>query len=98
MSKGKWWGIGLLLLIVLSLTGGYIFYANTGGNALSRVVWYYFIRDLPDKKYSWRDFTERGVDQGISGFYAYGDSESLTSGRLRKSSFLFLLSSFFIQL
>jgi hypothetical protein len=73
MTKARWWGIGIFFVIVLTLIGGYLFYVNTGGNALSRVVWHYFIPDLPDKKYSWQDFTERGVEQGISGFYAYGD-------------------------
>ncbi|GMV32195.1 MAG: hypothetical protein DYG85_04195 [Chloroflexi bacterium CFX1] len=75
MSRGKVIGIGIILLIILSLISGYLFYANTGGKALSRVVWHYFFRDLPDKKYSWQDFTERGEGQGISGFYAWGDEE-----------------------
>lgn len=71
--SGKGWMIGVLILIAALLFAGYFFYAKTGGNGLTRVVWHYFIRDLPDKKYDWRDFTDRGVDQGISGFYAYGD-------------------------
>jgi hypothetical protein len=31
-----------------------------------------FFREIPDKKYSWRDFTERGPHEAISGFYAFG--------------------------
>jgi hypothetical protein len=77
MSRGKLLGIGLLM-VVLALLGGYLFYIKTGGVALSKVVWHYFIRDLPDKKYSWREFRDRGVNQGISGFYAYGGKEGFS--------------------
>jgi hypothetical protein len=66
------------VLVILALLGGYFFYARTGGVALSRVVWHYLIRDLPDKKYSWSEFRDRGVNQGISGFYAYGDQEGFS--------------------
>lgn len=73
MSRGKLLGIGLILLAIIALVGGYLFFVSTGGKGLSRVTWHYFIKDLPDKKYSWRDFTDRGPSEGISGFYAYGD-------------------------
>jgi hypothetical protein len=77
MSRGKFLWIGILVLVV-TLVVGYFYFASTGGNALSRVTWNYFIKDLPDKKYSWRDFTDRGVDQGISGFYAYSDQDGFS--------------------
>ncbi|MEN9562534.1 MAG: hypothetical protein RIR73_778, partial [Chloroflexota bacterium] len=35
-------------------------------------------RDIPDKKYSWQDFVDRGAKEGISGFYAYGDAKSFS--------------------
>jgi hypothetical protein len=70
-------GIGLFV-VVMALLGSYMFYIKTGGVALSRVVWHYLIRDLPDKKYSWSEFRDRGVNQGISGFYAYGDQEGFS--------------------
>lgn len=63
MRRAKVLGIGLIILFVLSL-GGYLFYAQTGGKALTRVVIHYFIKDLPDKKYSWQDFTDRGHKEG----------------------------------
>jgi hypothetical protein len=75
MSRGKVLGIGAIVLFALALVGGYLFYAKTGGEALSRVVWHYFFRNLPDKQYGWRDFTDRGSGHDISGFYAWG-SES----------------------
>jgi hypothetical protein len=58
--------------------GGYVFFIQTGGKGLSRVTWHYFLRDLPDKKYSWQDFTERGAKEGISGFYAYGSQNGFS--------------------
>jgi hypothetical protein len=61
MSRGKLWLIFLFLIIIV-LMGGYVFFRQTGGLGLSRVVWHYLFRDLPDKKYSWQDFTERGAN------------------------------------
>lgn len=77
MSRGKWW-LAVIVLIVTILVGGYVFFIQTGGKGLSRVTWHYFLRDLPDKKYSWQDFTERGAKEGISGFYAYGNENGFS--------------------
>lgn len=72
MSRGRVVGISVVILLALVVVS-YLFYTKTGGNALTRVVWHYFIPNIPDKKYSWQDFIDRGATQGISGFYAYGD-------------------------
>lgn len=77
MSKGKWW-IVVLAIIVIILVGSGIFFVKTGGVGLSRVTWNYLLRDIPDKKYSWRDFTDRGTEQGISGFYAFGNENGFS--------------------
>lgn len=77
MSITRWLKIGFLVGFVV-LVASYVFFALTGGHGLSRVVWHYFIRDLPDKKYSWREFGERGASKGISGFYAYGDQDGFS--------------------
>lgn len=77
MSRGKWW-LALLFLIMLVLVGGGVFFIKTGGVGLSRVVWNYLLRDIPDKKYSWRDFTDRGAKEGISGFYAFGNENGFS--------------------
>lgn len=65
----------LFILVVASSSVGYFFY-STGGNGLTRVVLHYLIRDLPDKQYSWRDFTDQGTARKISGFYSSGDKNS----------------------
>lgn len=77
MSKGRRWLIGFALIVTI-LAGGYVFFVKTGGLGLSRVVWHYFLRDLPDKQYSWQDFTERGAKKGISGFYAFGNESGFS--------------------
>ncbi len=78
MGKGKAVGIGIIVIILLTCVSGYLFYVKTGGRGLTRAVWYYFWRDIPDKKYSWREFSDRGVEQGISGFYAFGSETSFS--------------------
>lgn len=73
------WLLVVFFLVVATLSiAGYVFFVKTGGMGLSRVTWYYFVRDLPDKKYSWQDFTDRGVSQGISGFYAFGNQDGFS--------------------
>lgn len=75
MSYGKpWWIAFLFILVSASSSAGYFFY-TTGGNGLARVIAYYLIRDLPDKEYSWRDFTDRGPTHKISGFYSSGNKD-----------------------
>lgn len=76
MNRGRV-GIALLgLVIVLLVTGG--FFVATGGMGLARVAWYYLWREIPDKKYSWQDFSDRGAGKGISGFYAFGSANSFS--------------------
>lgn len=76
MSYGKlWWMVFVIVLVVSSVTG-YSYYAATGGNGLTRVVFYYLIRNIPDKQYDWRDFTDQGTTNKISGFYSSGDKDS----------------------
>lgn len=67
----------LFLLVVASSYIGFFFY-STGGNGLTRVVAHYLIRNLPDKQYSWRDFTDRGATAGISGFYSSGNKDGFS--------------------
>lgn len=77
MSSLKiWWGIVFAFIFGLGVFG-YYFYTS-GGAGLSRVVFNYLIPDLPDKKYDWNDFRYRGEGEKISGFYAFGDSESFS--------------------
>lgn len=77
MSSLKVW-IGIIFILIFSLGVFVSFFYFTGGVGLSRVVFNYLIPDLPDKKYNWRDFTDRRVSQGISGFYAYGDQDGFS--------------------
>ena len=75
MRYGKLlWIVFLLVFVVASSYIGFFFY-STGGNGLTRVIAYYLVRDLPDKQYGWRDFTDRGATAGIRGFYSDGDKD-----------------------
>lgn len=65
----------LFILVVASSSVGYFFY-STGGNGLTRIITYYLIQNLPNKQYSWRDFTDQGTAHKISGFYSSGDKDS----------------------
>ena len=75
MSKGKLAIVVFLAVLMVSAAAGYSYYATTGGSGLTRVIFHYLIRNLPDKEYSWRDFTDRGATAGISGFYSGGDKD-----------------------
>lgn len=77
MSRGRWW-LAVIILFITVLAGGYVFFVKTGGVGLARVTWHYFFRDIPDKKYSWQDFTDRGAKEGISGFYAFGNENGFS--------------------
>jgi hypothetical protein len=77
MSTARWLKVGLLVGTVV-LVASYVFFACTGGHGLSRVVWHYFFREIPNKQYSVLDFIDRGAKEGISGFYAYGDAEGFS--------------------
>ena len=56
---------------------GYFFY-STGGMGLVRIVQNYIIVNIPDKKYSWNDFIDRGADYSISGFYSSSTNNSIS--------------------
>lgn len=75
MSYGKLWWISFSFVLVVASSSVAFFYL-TGGNGLARITAYYLIRDLPDKQYSWRDFTDQGTAHKISGFYSSGDKDS----------------------
>ena len=73
------YGKGILIvfsIIIVGLISFAIFFSQTGGNGLYRIVINYLIPNLPENKYSWGDFMDRGVDQEISGFYSSGDVNS----------------------
>lgn len=79
MGRG-WIVIIAITVLVLGLSAfGYYFY-TTGGAGLYRIVVYYLIpKNIPDKKYTWRDFFyKKGEGVRVSGFYAKGDSESVS--------------------
>jgi len=78
MSKGKLALVVFLAVLAVSAGVGYSYYAATGGNGLTRAVFHYLIRNLPDKQYSWRDFTDQGAARRISGFYSGGDKDSFS--------------------
>ncbi len=78
MSKGKLVLVVFLAVLMVSAAAGYSYYVTTGGNGLTRVIFHYLIRNLPDKEYSWRDFTDRGATAGISGFYSGGDKDGFS--------------------
>ncbi len=69
------WIVFFFVLVTASSYVSFFFY-STGGKGLTRIIAYYLIQDLPDKQYSWRDFTDRGTSNKISGFYSSGDKDS----------------------
>jgi hypothetical protein len=77
-KRGVLIGVVLLSLITLLVVGFYY----TGGVGLIRLYRNYLSQDIPDKKYSWQDFTERGNGQGIwkisSDSHLEGDCHFLT--------------------
>ncbi len=83
----------LFSVFVLALAANVVFpvrfFLNSGGRGLARIAWYYLLRDIPDKRYGWRDFIDRGPQTPISGFYSGGDASGFylwtLSGRKRFS-------------
>lgn len=73
--------IGLLILIFLMAIGAGFYF--TGGAGLVRLYQNYLKVDLPDKKYSWRDFTDQGPETKLNGYYA---------GSIGNSVFIWTLS------
>ncbi len=59
-----------VLLLVGSLAWGFW---STGGSGLVRLYQNYLSQDIPDKKYSWSNFTDRGPREMLSGYYAGAD-------------------------
>ncbi len=47
-----------------------------GGKSLVGVYQNYLSQDLPDKKYSWDNFKDRGPREMLSGYYAGADGKS----------------------
>lgn len=79
MSNGKMlFAVFFSVFMVVTAVVGYSFYSTTGGNALTRVFYYYLIRNIPDKEYRWRDFTDQGPTAGITGFYSSGDENGFS--------------------
>lgn len=76
MNRGKVILVIFCLILVCSLSYFVFYFINTGGVGLFRIVTNYLIPNIPNKEYSWKDFTDRGVDKEISGFYSSGDANS----------------------
>lgn len=66
--------IFLTLLLVGAGVWGFL---STGGIGLVRLYQNYLSQDIPDKQYTWRDFTDRGPRERLSGYYAWGDSKGV---------------------
>lgn len=63
-------GVAIFIVILVGLMWGFL---NTGGIGLVRLYQNYLSQDIPDKKYSWSDFTDRGPREMLSGYYAGAD-------------------------
>jgi hypothetical protein len=64
--KWKW-----VFIVLLPLLGFVLVFFLTGGRSLVNLYRNYLSQDIPDKKYTWQDFAERG-DDGLSGGYYAG--------------------------
>ncbi len=71
MRRG--YGKILLAVFLLAVAANLGLFVYSGGIGLARIVWYYLIPDMPDKKFGWDDFRDRGPRQEIKGFYSGGD-------------------------
>lgn len=72
----KWLVGGFISLFVVAGAVGIGFYM-TGGSSLVNTYNNYLDKDIPDKKYSWDDFTDRGPGRNISGYYAGSINENI---------------------
>lgn len=74
---GKSAKISLLILgfVIICLASFAYFFYITGGARLAIVAVNYLIPNIPNKEYTWVDFTDRGRATKISGFYAGGDEK-----------------------
>lgn len=64
-------GVMVVVLILLSFVCGFWF---TGGKSLVLLYQNYLSQDIPDKEYSFQDFTDRGPRGMLHGYYAGADS------------------------
>lgn len=62
----------LVLLLVGAIIAGFWV---TGGKSLVYVYQNYISKDLPDKKFSWDQFTDLGPKMTLSGYFAGSDSK-----------------------
>ncbi|MBE7433924.1 MAG: hypothetical protein HS100_08395 [Anaerolineales bacterium] len=68
-----------VVVLILSLVVFTVYFFSTGGRGLARIVVYYLFSDVPDKKYTWIDFINKNEPgRSISGFYAFGDENSIS--------------------
>lgn len=62
-------------MAVLLLAGAiFVGFWNTGGKSLVGVYQNYLSQNIPDKQYSWKDFTDREPREMLHGYYAGSDS------------------------
>lgn len=82
--KRKWGKVITLVILAIALAGGFFWWS--GGLSLVRLYREYLTKDIPDKKYSWQDFTDRGPREMLHGYYSGSKGESVyvwTLGGLR---------------
>ncbi len=73
MEKTKKILIGLVVFIsiLISALAGFWF---TGGKSLVLVYRNYLSQNIPDKQYSYKDFTDRGPREMMHGYYGWADA------------------------
>jgi hypothetical protein len=67
--------VSIVLISIATLTLFGIFFYKTGGFRILTVAFNYLIPNIPNKKYTWIDFVDRGPNKKINGFYAGEDGE-----------------------
>ena len=70
----------LFFLVVISLTAGYIYYSKTGGRGLTRVIFYYFFRNIPDKNTAGAILPIAGKTMGSADFIRVVTKTDLACG------------------
>ncbi len=64
-------GVGVVILFIGGLAWGFW---TTGGESLVKLYSNYLSQDIPDKKYGWDNFRDRGPREMLSGYYAGSDA------------------------
>lgn len=66
------WRLGIFITLGILVILGFIFlsFYQTGGLGLVNLYINYLSQDIPDKKFGWRDFTDRGEGELVSGYFA----------------------------